>query len=94
MNPLIAATLLVTLCHPLGIGRENCVDETVVGKIQAPEAGKADDPIPMPELTFVQCQMLGPQIVSAWLKLHPQYQLWSVRGWKCPVPEELPSYKG
>ncbi len=93
MDPLITATLLVLLCHPIGPGHENCVEETVVGKIQAPEAGKVDDPIPMPEMSLVQCQTLGPQIVAAWLKLHPQYEMWTMRGWKCPVPEALPSHK-
>jgi hypothetical protein len=93
MNPLTVATLLVVLCHPLGPGRENCVEETVVGKVQAPEAGKVDDPIPMPEMTLVECQKLAPQIIAVWLKAHPQYEMWETRGWKCPTAEVLPSHK-
>jgi hypothetical protein len=78
-------TLVAVLCHTLGhASAPACVEEIVTDPNFTTTAGKADAPITMPGMTFVQCQIEGQIAVSKWMAEHPIYHSgWRLDRWKC-----------
>jgi hypothetical protein len=85
-------TLVVTLCHTLN-GVPLCVEEQVTDTPSSIAlAGKIDEPVPMPGLTWSACTVRGQTIVSDWMRQHPIYHAdWRVTGWKCVPGRWVPS---